>query len=75
MKLFLAFYGLVAGMNGRVHEMSVKHNKNPPIEEQQIPVSKCSGVSDDACADKITWLPGLEQLPEFDMYSGYLHVS
>jgi len=77
MKLLLAIYGFVAGMNGRVHEMSVKHQELMPetSSEKVANAEKCPGITDHACSDKITWLPGLDKLPGFDMYSGYLHVS
>ena len=32
-------------------------------------------VPGSAAADKITQLPGLDKLPDFDMYSGYLDVT
>ena len=31
--------------------------------------------SSNAAADKITSLPGLDKLPDFDMYSGYLNIT
>ena len=31
--------------------------------------------SANAAADKITSLPGLDKLPAFDMYSGYLNIT
>ena len=34
-----------------------------------------SAATEAACADKITWLPGLEKLPSFEMYSGYVHPT
>ena len=32
-------------------------------------------LSANAAADKITSLPGLDKLPAFDMYSGYLNIT
>jgi len=68
MKIFGQLLSVALAMNGRVHEMSVKHH-----EKTSAPT--CSAATEAACADKITWLPGLEKLPSFEMYSGYVHPT
>ena len=60
MKLFLAFLSLaVATTPNRVYEKKSGATKVPSA----------------AAADKITSLPGLDKMPSFDMYSGYLDVT
>merc|ERR1712131_125511 len=56
MKIFGQLLSVALAMNGRVHEMSVKHH------EKQSSAPTCSAATEAACADKITWLPGLEKL-------------
>jgi len=34
-----------------------------------------TAINSNAAADKITSLPGLDKLPDFDMYSGYLNIT
>ena len=64
MKLFFAFLSLaVAGTPQRVHEMT--HEKK----------SGAKKVPSASAADKVTSLPGLAEMPSFDMYSGYLDVT
>jgi len=59
--------GCYAGWNGRVHEMEVK-------KHHHLIGTNCDDTQVE-CADRITSLPGMEQLPSFDMYSGYLSPS
>lgn len=65
MKLLATLFAFsLAGKAARVHEMDMTHRLRPVPE-----------VPGSADADKITQLPGLDKLPDFDMYSGYLDVT
>ena len=74
MWLFSAIWALSLTASGsRVQEMSApKHREKLDKIDLKI-AKKCSGTVE-ACGDKITGLPGLKELPSFEMYSGYLQV-
>jgi len=60
MKLFASLIGLsLAFKANRVQEMSIS---------RELPPNAAAG-------DKITSLPGLSKMPDFEMYSGYLDVT